>query len=418
VNRLGQFWHYTRKVFALPVRLRSVVDERPQAEVPAGVITASLLLGVITRAGSLLQLQFETQRRGWQKLIGWAERISDDCFVYALERARISQLRDLLVSINRTLKTNKQFERAKIGGLLVVAIDANEQFKSRSRCCSQCARRQFEEKGPDGQMHAVTEYYHRQVYAHINGPAFSAVLDVEPIEPGEDESAAALRMLGRMRRLYGARFFDAVTVDAWYTSGPFIKAVELLGWAVVSVLKQERYQIHQEATALSKRQPPKQWQWEDRTVRLWDIRDLEFTDQKVGLVRVVLADEQWQQNTRVAGKKVVLPRQSHWRWLVSAKLANAAPELIWQIGHRRWGIENHTFNELTTHYRLEHCRHHHPVAILAFLLLLVLGFTLFEVFGRVHSKLCRGGKATLKQIAREIDHAIEALHDIEPLWSG
>ena len=78
----------------------------------------------------------------------------------------------------------------------------------------------------------------------------STILDLEPIRPGEDEAAAALRMLGRMRRLYGVRFFDAVTVDAWYTKGPFILAVEKLGWGVISVLKQERYEIYQEVTAL------------------------------------------------------------------------------------------------------------------------------------------------------------------------
>jgi hypothetical protein len=36
-------------------------------------------------------------------------------------------------------------------------------------------------------------------------------------------------LLGLMRRLYGPRFFDAVTVDAWYTTEPFIKAVQRLG---------------------------------------------------------------------------------------------------------------------------------------------------------------------------------------------
>ena len=44
---------------------------------------------------------------------------------------------------------------------------------------------------------------------------------------------------------------------------------------------------------------------------------------------------------------------------------------IWQLGHRRWGIENELFNVLTQHYHLTHCPHHHPVAILAGLLFLV-----------------------------------------------
>ncbi len=30
-----------------------------------------------------------------------------------------------------------------------------------------------------------------------------------------------LRLLGRLRRIYGVRFFDTVTIDAWYVQGPF-----------------------------------------------------------------------------------------------------------------------------------------------------------------------------------------------------
>ena len=66
---------------------------------------------------------------------------------------------------------------------------------------------------------------------------------MEPIRPGEDEAATALRLRGRRRRRPGPRFFDAVTVAAWYAEGPFVKAVPRLGWAGVSGLKQERYEI-------------------------------------------------------------------------------------------------------------------------------------------------------------------------------
>ena len=81
----------------------------------------------------------------------------------------------------------------------------------------------------------------------------------EPIHPGEEECQAALRLLGRMRRIYGLRFFDAVTVDAWYLQGPWIRAVQKLGWGVVCVLKQERLEIYQEADALRPARPSEAW---------------------------------------------------------------------------------------------------------------------------------------------------------------
>jgi len=42
---------------------------------------------------------------------------------------------------------------------------------------------------------------------------------------GEEECAAALRLLRRLRREYGPRFFDVVAVDSWYANGPFVKTV-------------------------------------------------------------------------------------------------------------------------------------------------------------------------------------------------
>jgi hypothetical protein len=418
MNRLRQFWHYVEKVFDLPRRLRGVRDGRPQPEIPTPALSASLLLGAVLRVPSLLQLQAETARGGWQKLVGWNEPISDDAFGYVLERYRVEDWREELVAVNRALKANKALESAKIAGLLVVAIDANEQFKSQRRCCAECSHRRFESKDAAGQLQWVTEYYHRQVYAQIHGPDFSVILDVEPIGPGEDESGAALRMLGRLRRLYGPRFFDVVTVDAWYATGPFIQAVQRLGWAVVSVLKQERYEIYQEASTLSRQQAPQHRQFEGREVDLWEVKDLPFTEAGIGLMRVVLAQERWVEVQRRAGRKIQVPQQSHWRWLVSPELDPYDAPVIWRIGHQRWGVENHAFNELTQHYHLTHCPRHEPVAILAWLLIRVLGFNLFELFVRLHGKLWRQGRTTLQEIARQLDRALEAIEQIYPLWSG
>ena len=418
MNRLRQFWHYVGKVFALPTRLHAIRDERSQPVIPTRAFSASLLLGAVLRVPSLLQLQAESARRGWQRLVGWPQPISDDALGYVLERYRIADWRAVLVAVNRTLKANKAFESAKIAGRLVVAIDANEQFKSRHRCCPGCSQRRLEFQDAAGQTRSVTEYYHRQVYAQLHGPEFSVILDVEPIRPGEDEAAAALRLLGRMRRLYGPRFFDAVTVDAWYATGPFLRAVQRLGWGVVSVLKQARYEIYQEATALSRGQPPRTWRWENRAVDLWEVKDLSFTDAALGPVRVVLAEERWEQRQRRAGRTERASQNRHWRWLVSRELDDAEATVIWRMGHQRWGVENHAFNELTQHYHLTHCPRHEAGAIQTGLLILVLGFNLFELFARLHGKLWRQGRITLQELARQLDRALEAVAQLQPLWSG
>ena len=418
MNRLRQFWNYVTKVFTLPSLLAAIGDERPQAIIPTRSLAVSLFLAAVLRIGSLLQLEKETTRKGWQRLTRWPHRISDDAFGYALERFKVEDARSVMVEVNKTLKRNKALDSAKIGGLLVVALDGNEQVKSRHRCCENCCQRPIEYKDAQGQPQTVTEYYHRQVYAQIHGPHLSTILDLEPIRPGEDESAAALRLLGRMRRLYGPRFFDVITVDAWYATGPFIKAVQRLGWGVVAVLKQKHYEIYGEATRLSPQLPTQAHEWKGRRVMLQEVKDLPFTDEQIGPMRVVMAEESWKENQQINGKKTVVSRQNHWRWLVDRSLDPYSAQIIHAMGHQRWGVENHAFNELTKYYSLTHCPRHEPVAIIVWLLFRVLGFNLFEFFARLNGKLWRQRRTTLSAIAKELNQALERSQELEPLWSG
>ena len=65
----------------------------------------------------------------------------------------------------------------------------------------------------------------------------NVLLDLEPYSPGEARPRT-LAVAGRIRRVYGV-LFDAVTIDAQYVQGPFLKAVKKLGWMWRVVLKQE-----------------------------------------------------------------------------------------------------------------------------------------------------------------------------------
>jgi hypothetical protein len=412
MNELAQFLNYVIKVFALGQVVRSVRDSRPYPKIPTRPLLLSLLLGVVLRAGSYLDVSKQTKRRRWQHLIHWRQRISDDAFHYVSERFRLQDLRQSLAQVNKRLKANKALESCKINGLLFLSLDANEHFKSRSRCCPCCCQREIEETDARGQKKTVIEYYHRYVFAQINGPKFNVLLDLEPIRPGQGEAEAALRLLGRIRRVYGPRFFDAVTIDSWYVQGPFLKALDKLGWAWVVVLKQERMEVFQEARALSADQGPAQQfddETRDRHVKLWEVRDLSFS-QSYGYDRkvpVVHSQEQWIQNAVVGAKKVSQPQTSDWWWMASEGLQGYPSRVIYEGGHRRWGIENKAFNELTQFYHLEHCYHHEPVAMLAQMLVLMLGFVLFSAYALLHSQQVRLGQVSLKELAHDLDLALE-----------
>lgn len=420
MNELAQFLAYAVKVFALNRVVRGVRDARPQPVIPTRPLFLSLLMGVVLRIGSYLDLSKQTKRRRFQHLIHWHQRISEDAFYYVSERFYLEDLRGALVGANKVLKANKALESCKINGLLFCSLDANEHFHSRSRRCPCCCQREIQETDEQGQKHTVIEYYHRYVFAQINGPKFNALLDLEPIRPGEGEAEAALRLLGRMRRLYGPRFFDAVTMDSWYVQGPFLKAVEKLGWAWEVVLKQERMDVFKEARALSATAAPGE-QFEDaarkRHVKLWEVNDLDFTegygyDYKVSVVH---SEEQWTQTEVVGGERVSDARTSHWWWIVSETLRDYPARVKYEGGHRRWGIENKAFNELTQFYHLEHCYHHEPVAMLAQMLILLLGFVLFSAYAMLHSQRVRLGQISLKELAHDLDLALEEVLPWE-LW--
>jgi hypothetical protein len=412
VNRLAQFLGYTGKVFALKGLLRRVRDGRSEPRIALLPLVLCLVLGVVMRIGSYLDLAEQTKsRRRWRHLCGLKGPLDHEVFGYVTERMSPEDWRQNQAAVAKELKRNKALESCKIKGLLFLSIDANEHFASFSRTCPRCCQRQVEVLDSEGKKVKVTQYYHRYVFAHLSGPKFNLLLDVEPMLPGEDECAAALRLLGRLRRLYGPRFFGGITADAWYAKGPFLRALDKLGWLWIVVLKREDMDVFQEAVQLSKNQKPSQ-EFRDeqrgRQVQLREVKDLHFSDgyTQTQSVQVILSDERWTERRVQGGKKCAQSQQSRWMWVACEGLCGYPAEVIYQGGHRRWGIENQAFNELTQAYHLTHCYHHDPTSMLVQMLILIFAFTLFTAFA-LHSQLVRVGELTRKALAHQLDLALE-----------
>jgi len=396
---LSRFVAYTTQRFKLPLLAGCFADGRVHPTIPSRAVGLSLCLGEVVGIPGFLPLQQETERPQWQRWVGYDQPISHDTFGYASERMNPDQLRRAAVWIARQLKRGKAFEANKINGLLAVSLDANEQFCSDHRCCADCLTREVTCKDAQGREFQKTQYYHKQVYAQLSGPQLSVILDFEPMRPGEEECAAALRLLRRMRRNYGRRFFDVAVVDSWYANGPFLKAVvEELGWPVIAVLKQERYEAHQEALALSRGQAPTQVVARGkRRVEIWDVPAVRFTDSYPGPVRVVRVRERWTARERVGGQWQRVEKEQQWLWVVAGELDGYVGAVIRDLGHLRWKIENHAFGELTQHWHLTHCAHHEPVAVVALLWIKIIAFTLFRAYALLLGKRVRLRKVSLNE---------------------
>ncbi len=402
-HQLGQFVSYTEKHFDLPLLAGCFNDTRVDPDIPCRAVGLSLLLGEVAQIPSLLQLGQETHLPQWQRWMGYSDPISHDTFGYATERMNPEQLRRAQRLIAKKLKRGKGFEASKIKGLLVVSLDANEQFCSDHRCCEECMSREITRKNAQGNEYKQTQYYHKEVYAQLSGPGLSVILDFEPMRQGEEECAAALRLLRRMRKTYGPRFFDVVVVDSWYATGPFLKTVvQELGWPVIAVLKQERYDAYKEAIALTRGAPTQVVERDKRRAEIWDVTLTRFTDTYDEPVRVVRTRETWTQRTRQGKEWVTQEQEQNWIWVVAGDLDGYDAAAIVEMGHLRWKIENNAFCELTQHWHLSHCAHHHPVALAVMLWIKIIAFTLFHAFAILHGKLFRLGKATLQELRKRI----------------
>ena len=404
---LDRFVTYANQRFKLPLLAGFFADKRVDPPIPTRSVGLSLILGEVVHVPSLLQLEEETQLPQWQRWVGYHDPISHDTFGYTANRMDPDKLRRAGAFINRKLKRGKAFEASKIQGLLVVSLDANEQFCSDHRCCEDCLRREVTCKDKQGQEFKKTQYYHKQVYAQLSGPELSVILDFEPMRPGDDECAAALRLLRRLRQWYGPRFFDVVVVDAWYAKGPFLKTVnQELGWPVVAVLKQEHFEVYQEALTLTRGEPTQVVERGDaprqRQVEIWEVASLRFSDSYTDPVRVVRVRERWSERKRAGKKWQTLQKEQIWMWVVAGDLDAYDGAAIRDVGHLRWKIENNAFGELTQHWHLTHCAHHQPVAIVALLWIKIIAFTLFHAFAILHGKLFRQGKVTLQEIRKRI----------------
>ncbi len=403
-EQLSNFVSYSQKHFDLSLLAGCFTDSRVEPDIPARAVGLSLVLGEVVQIPSLLQLGEETALPQWQRWVGYQGEISHDTLAYASNRMDPDKLRRANIWINRKLKRGKAFEANKINGLLVVSVDANEQFCSDHRCCEDCMTREISCKDAQGKEFKKTQYYHKQVYAQLSGPQLSVILDVEPMRQGEEECAGALRMLHRMRQKYGPRYFDVVVVDSWYAKGPFLKeVVEELGWPVIAVLKQERYEVYQEALALTEGQKPTQVvEREPRQVEIWDVPSLRFSDTYTEPVRVVRARERWNEQQRVGKEWKSREKEQNWFWVVAGDLSGYDGAVIRDIGHLRWKIENNAFCELTQHWHLTHCAHHEPTAVFVLLWIKIIAFTLFHAFAILHGKLFRLGKVTLQELRKRI----------------
>jgi len=226
-----------------------------------------------------------------------------------------------------------------------------------------------------------TQYYHRYVMAYLLCSEGHIALDLELQRKGEDEIAAATRVLKRLLEKV-PRAFNVVAGDALYLNPSLCKLILAHNKDFIAVLKDERRELIKDFRGLLKfdDEKPLALKHNGKQCLCRDIEGFLSWPQLGHPVRVV-------QSIETATVRRQLNKQqesttSEWLWGTSLSQQQANTLAILGLGHNRWQIENQGFNELVNQWHADHIYHHNANAIIAILLLLLLAYNLFHVWVR------------------------------------
>ncbi len=374
---LRRLLHYAEKVYGLRDSLLAAVgDTRPRPRIPTRVVLQSVLVLFWTRLGSLNALETLAPAPFWKQWLG-REMPSADTLGRVYSRLDAAAVRAAIHHVYERLKRNKALPG--IGGLGVAVLDGHESHASYRRCCRGCLKRTVQRR--DGQQ---MQYYHRQVTLLLLSDAppgsepLRLLLDAELQRPGEDEMAAAHRLLARVLETY-PRAFDVVLADALYATAPFINFLLGHGKDAVIVLKDERRNLYQDVQGLWPTTAPQRGDYQGRDCQWWDHEGLVSWPQVQQPLRVVRSVESWQQYSQLDSQPH--PHHSEWVWVTTLSSLQVRTARVVRLGHQRWDIENQGFNELVNGWHADHVYKHDPAAIENFLLTVFLAFNQDFHFG-------------------------------------
>lgn len=384
---------YSEKIFGLRRRIKDIGDGRIRPRIKTPTVITSVLVMMLSRMGSFNALE---QTRS---CLFWKEQNkgvlpSADTIGNVVSQVDLAALRAEIRNVYSRLKRNKALRPLFPNSRFAVIVDGHESSASFRQCCCGCLHREV--KTASG---TAIQFYHRHVMAVLLCRDFVLLLDLEMQRPGEDEVAAATRLLQRLFRDY-PRAFDMVIADGLYARASFFKMVVSHGKEVIAVLKDNRRDLFQDAMGLFAQEEPAVFQQGRLTRRCWDIEGFTSWVQLGKDARVVRSLETKTVRRRMTGREE--SRESDWMWATTVPKERVGTEPFVVTSHKRWDIENKAFNELVNFWHADHVYKHTPTAIEACWLLTMLAYNIFEAFINLNVKAIVREAYTKQHLGRMI----------------
>jgi len=369
-----------------------VVDTRRQPQISTRVVVRALTVMFMARLGSLNALRQTRTHRFWNGWLG-ADLPSADTLGRVTTQIEAAGLREMHRQVYTRLKRGKALP-PPAHCLIAAVLDGHESHATYRRHCPGCLTRTIHTALGDR-----TQYYHRHVSLQLVGANWTLLLDAEPQRPGEDEVAAALRLLERVLPRY-PRAFDVVAADGLYADPRVFNYLYPRGKDVLAVLKYNHPALLEDARSLFDHHSSVAGRYRNRACRYWDIGGFTTWPQVTAPIRIVRSLETWSVRRQRDGQ--VETQQADWFWVTTLAPTRATTGAVVQLGHARWAIENQGFNELVTHWHADHVYRHEPTALLVFTLLAMLCLNVFLAFYRRDLKPAARQAANMLHIAHLI----------------
>lgn len=378
---------HMKSVYQIPQKIKGLKDHREKRLIPQeNVVMAALVM---------LMLQYESFHTVFTAPESMEKRLKHvikgripkvDTVRDVLTRTEEKEVEEILESIIRRVRRNRVLQQpGTIGRYVVAAIDGVELFSSTKKSCPQCLKRK-----KDGGK--TTEYFHRSVVCASIGTSPHVILGQEMLKPrdgaekDEGELTGGKRLIKRLHEKHG-HFADVIVADALYLNAPFINTVLECKMDTVIRLKDKTRCIYQDAEGLfAKDIGRKEGFCKGKTrVEVWDLSgfEIEGCDRPLRVVK-------FQETTQ--GQN-----ESHVVRLVTT-LMSTPPQLLWEMMHKRWDIEENAFHQLKTYYHADHCYCHSAVEVI--FLLMLIAFNMRELYLYRRVKNFRKSKITLKSVTR------------------
>jgi len=346
----------------------------------------------LARLGSLNALDQSRPSRFWRRWLG-RPMPSADTIGRVCGLAEPADIRASAHHVYSRLKRMKALE-PPAHGLMAAVLDGHESHATYRRRCPGCLTRVVHAAAGDR-----IQYYHRHVAIQLLAKDMCLLLDAEPMAPGEDEVATAIRLLDRVIQAY-PRAFDVVLGDALYADSRFFNHVLGKGKDAMAVLKDDRRDLLQDARNLFEQVPPVTTNQGKTHAAQWDIEGFTSWPQVHQPVRVVESKETRTVKRQIDGRDE--PLCSDWTWVMTLSEDQATTRTVVQLGHDRWKIENEGFNELTNRQHGDHVYKHDARAMLVFCLLAMLCMNVFGAFYRRNLKPALRRAVSMLHISRQI----------------